>query len=210
MRSQKSIQRTRKHQSNRAGFTLVELMIVVAIIGVLAAIAVPNYQNYAAKARMTEATIGLSAAYKAEKAYSAENNSYTSCLYNVGFAPDGYPNSERYYAIGFDTGAAATVACFGGGTRCDNPCFASGTEGYIGYSANRSATADAPAVIADLAGDAAITSDTITIASFGHIGGTFGYQSWLIPSAVADSDEAKLPAGFTVNEKKEFKVIYKK
>lgn len=61
-----------KRIKNRKGFTLVELMIVVAIIGILAAIAIPNFLEFRLKAKSSEAKAVLGAIRHAELAYFAE------------------------------------------------------------------------------------------------------------------------------------------
>ncbi len=61
---------------NRKGFTLVELMIVVAIIGILAAIAIPNFLNFRLKAKSSEAKSNLGAIRSTEVAYYAEWNDW--------------------------------------------------------------------------------------------------------------------------------------
>ena len=57
-------------------FTLIELMIVVAIIGILAAIAIPNFGKFQCKSKQTEAKSNLKLIQVAEEAYRAENDSY--------------------------------------------------------------------------------------------------------------------------------------
>ena len=58
------------------GFTLIELMIVVAIIGILAAIAIPNFLNYQCKAKQSEAKQSLGTIAKSQEAYLAEYDTY--------------------------------------------------------------------------------------------------------------------------------------
>ena len=57
------------------GFTLIELMIVVAIIGILAAIAIPNFLKFQSRARQSEAKSNLKAVFTANKSMYAEDHS---------------------------------------------------------------------------------------------------------------------------------------
>ena len=69
-----------KMQHKQQGFTLIELMIVVAIIGILAAIAIPSYQDYTARAQMSEA-VSLTAGLKTPLAeYYQTNGSFPATL----------------------------------------------------------------------------------------------------------------------------------
>ena len=77
------------------GFSLTELMIVVAIIGILAAIAVPNFLQYQARAKQSEAKNNLVAIHTGEIAYFAEHNNYSDDFQAIGFGVTGA--SQRYY-----------------------------------------------------------------------------------------------------------------
>ena len=58
---------------------MIELMIVVAIIGILAAIAIPNFLNYQLKAKTAEAKTNIGAIRTSQEAYKAENDAYLAC-----------------------------------------------------------------------------------------------------------------------------------
>lgn len=90
---------------NPEGFTLVELMVVVAIIGILSAIAVPNFKKYQAKSKQSEAKIQLAAIYNSEVGAQSDYDTYGTCLGAMG-----YEQSPRgYYIVGFLTGIDASA-----------------------------------------------------------------------------------------------------
>lgn len=79
----------KKMLKNKKGFTLIELMIVVAIIGILAAIAIPNFLNYQCKARQSEAKTALGTVRTLQEAYLAEYGSYGGTAGSIGFSMKG-------------------------------------------------------------------------------------------------------------------------
>ena len=123
----------------QAGFSLVELMVVVGIIGILAAIAVPKLQQFTAKSKQSEARVNLKSIDTMQQAYYAENTTYGTHT-QIGYSQ---PSSAKYTysslnnsASTYTSQASITKLCPGDGadiwTINEASAISNGTNGADG------------------------------------------------------------------------------
>ena len=125
------------HRNARRGFTLIEITIVLLLIGILAAIAVPTYRMIVSRARMTQAKTVLDHLTKTEAAYFSDHERYTDNVFLLGYDPVKYnyyevtvvlDNDAKNYTgtatgIGIMTGDSWTITKDGQPTQADNSVF---------------------------------------------------------------------------------------
>jgi len=126
-----------KQLKGQKGFTLIELMIVVAIIGILAAIAIPNFLTYQMKSRQSEAKTNLQAIKTSEVAFQAERGCYVGVAVELGQPPAaaGLKTAPWPWGIGALPSAPGTLWCVAvgifTGTFADIGFKATGNVNYV-------------------------------------------------------------------------------
>jgi len=119
---------------NQRGFTLVELMIVVIIVGILAAVAIPMYQGATERAKASEAVAALGTVRGAMRVYYAEHGTYVNAAFTDGAAVTAgsvldvsdtdllgrYFSTECYSFSGAPTANAFSIECDGGNSTATN------------------------------------------------------------------------------------------
>jgi len=103
---------------NRKGFTLIELMIVVVIIGILAALAIPRFMQATTKSKQSEAKQLLKQVYTMERAYRQETGLYSLNLNTIGVE---IMNGNRYAYVVTSANLASEFLCTATGDLDDDP-----------------------------------------------------------------------------------------
>lgn len=90
------------------GFTLIEILIVVAILGIIAAIAIPSYTSFMNKTRRTDAMTILTELAGEQQRYLSENNRYANDLTDLGYPNDPFTTVEGFYTVSVENPSATS------------------------------------------------------------------------------------------------------
>jgi prepilin-type N-terminal cleavage/methylation domain-containing protein len=122
---------TRITDKKEKGFTLIELMIVIAIIGILAAIAIPQFSAYRTRSYNSAAQADLRNAATAQEAYYVDENTYCSTAATVLTATYGMPGLSANVTIVIDSGGDTTYDMKSWNSAGDNSYIIHGPGGSI-------------------------------------------------------------------------------
>lgn len=118
----------KNEMKRQSGFTLIELMIVVAVVAILAAIAYPAYLSYVQKARRSDAMDALAKVRIEEEKWRANHTSFTEDITNLGFSNTTGNTREGYYTVSITASSAtgtdftATAVPVAGGPQDGDSC----------------------------------------------------------------------------------------
>ncbi len=87
------------NNKKQSGFTLIEMMIVIAIIGIIAAFAYPNYVEQVRKSKRSDAKVALQQVAQRQESFYARSLAYATSLTALGYATDTIDSPEREYRI---------------------------------------------------------------------------------------------------------------
>jgi type IV pilus assembly protein PilA len=195
----------------KRGFTLIELMIVVAIIGILAAIAIPNFLKFQAKSKQSEAKGNLKSLFTAERSMYQEHDKYLTTNGELGFAPERgnrywyqlaagtYQNRATVTPASLTTDSGISVDLFKYPTALANPA----ASAFAGAWATNEGTA--PGATANVYG-ACPTCNFLAFAMGDIDNEAVGVDMWVISSAdfsatpsCGDPTNTQSPAGNPFN-----------
>ena len=113
------------------GYSLIELMVIVAVLGIIASIAVPSYRSYMMRAQRADATAALLALRSAQEKFFLQNSRYVTSVADMTAAKPaglglGATSEHGYYAITIAAGATpnsyVATATAAGGQTADSSC----------------------------------------------------------------------------------------
>ncbi len=113
-----------KHNNTQQGFTLTELMIVVAIVAILAAIILPNYSRYAREAKRADAHNGITTMANLQERFFTENNRYATIATEMGYTSNTPASNDGYWQLSIPTSTATgyTIRAVPSATHTDSDC----------------------------------------------------------------------------------------
>ena len=95
-------------REKQKGFSLLELMVTLLIVGILAAVAIPSYQSHVTEARRSDATTMLVNVASLQEQYFLDNKTYAANMTNIGFSANPFVTENGYYQVQVQ---AATASC---------------------------------------------------------------------------------------------------